>query len=233
MRAVGSEYVGFARSSVARVRRLFFLLTMTYIDVGYPSAAFGRVRNYGDVFRSGCRSQPFGGDLGQKGVKIAAGEGPFEGRCRPLIVDLEGKETLFKFGQRREVVGREDLPLYDGEIDFDLIEPTGVDRSVDEDRVGPFGAEAVDGFLATMSGAVVHNPEDAASGLVGLLVHDFADEALHRSHPILDFAAAEDLGAMDVPSSQVGPGTFAKVLVLDPVGRFGAGGNVGCFRRRA
>jgi hypothetical protein len=37
------------------------------------------VRNYGDVFRLGCRSQPLGGDLGQKGVKVAAGEGPFEG----------------------------------------------------------------------------------------------------------------------------------------------------------
>ena len=133
-------------------------------------------------------------------------------------MDLEGKETLFKFGQRREVVGREDLPLHDREIDFDLIEPTGVDRSVDEDRVGPFGAEAVDSFLATMSGAVVHNPEDAASGFVGLLAHDFTDETLDRSHPVLDFAAAEDLGAMNVPSRQVGPGTFAKVLMLDPDG---------------
>jgi hypothetical protein len=54
------------------------------------------VRNYGDVFRLGGRSQPFGGELGQKGVKIAASEGPFERRCRPFIVTLEGKETLFK-----------------------------------------------------------------------------------------------------------------------------------------
>jgi len=89
---------------------------------------------------------------------------------------------------------------------------------VDEDRVGPFGAEAADSFLATMSGAVVHDPEDAASGLVGLLVHDFTDETLYWSHPIFDFAAPEDLGAMDVPGSEVGPGTFAKVLMLDPHG---------------
>ena len=59
---------------------------------------------------------------------------------------------------------------------------------MDEDRVGPFGAEAVDGLLATMSGAVVHDPEDAASGFVGLLVHDFTDEALCGSHAILDSA---------------------------------------------
>jgi len=182
-----------------------------------------RVRNYGDVFRLGCRGQSLGGDLGQKGVQIATSEGPFEGCCRPLIVDLEGKETLLQFGERREVVGREDLPLYDREIDFDLIQPAGVDGSVDEDRVGPFGAKAVDGLLATMSRAVVHDPEDAVSGLVGLLLHHFTDETLYRSHPILDFAASEELGAMNVPSRQVGPGTFAKVLMLNPDGAVGTG----------
>jgi hypothetical protein len=60
-------------------------------------------------------------------VKIAAGERPLEGRCRLLVVALEGKQTLFEFGQRREVVAREDPSLNDGEIDFDLVEPTGVD----------------------------------------------------------------------------------------------------------
>jgi len=89
---------------------------------------------------------------------------------------------------------------------------------VDEDRVGPFGAEAVDSFLAAMSGAVVHDPEGAASGLVGLLVHDFTYETPYWGHPILDFAAPEDFGAMNVPSGQVGPGTFAKVLMLNPDG---------------
>src|SRR5260370_181709 len=128
-----------------------------------------------------------------EGVERGGSEGSFGGWCRPVIGDLEGKETLVKFGERGEVVGREDLSLYDGEIDFDLIKPTGVDGSVDEDRVGPFGAEAVDSFLATMSGAVVHNPEDVASGLVGLLVHDFTDETLYWSHPILDFPAPADL----------------------------------------
>jgi len=51
-------------------------------------------------------------------------------------VALEGKEPLFEFGQRREIVGRENLPLHDGEIDFDLIELTGVDQ----DGIGPFVA---------------------------------------------------------------------------------------------
>src|ERR1700691_3743477 len=113
-------------------------------------------------------------------MKIAASEAPFERRCRPLVVELEGEKTLFQFGQRSEVVGRENLSLYDGEIDFDLIKPAGVDGSVDEDRVGPFGAVAVDSLLSPMSGAVIHDPEDAASGLVRLLAHYFTDEALNR-----------------------------------------------------
>src|SRR5580692_10605211 len=63
-----------------------------------------------------------------------------------------------------------------------------------------------------MSGAIIHDPEDAASGLVRLLAHYFTDEALNRGHPVFDFAAAEDLGAMNVPGRQIGPGAFAKVL---------------------
>jgi hypothetical protein len=62
-------------------------------------------------------------------------------------------KTLFKFGERGEVVGREDLPVYDREIDLELIKPTGMDGTVGEDRVGPFGGEAVDSFLAPVSAA--------------------------------------------------------------------------------
>ena len=48
----------------------------------------------------------------------------------------------------------------------------------------------------------------------GLLVHDFADEAIHRSNSASDFTAAENLCPMDIPSCQIGPGTFAKETVL-------------------
>jgi hypothetical protein len=37
VRAADSGRLDFARSSVARVKELFFLLTKTYIDVGKPS----------------------------------------------------------------------------------------------------------------------------------------------------------------------------------------------------
>jgi hypothetical protein len=86
-------------------------------------------------------------------------------------VALKGEESLFEFRQRREVVWGEDLSLNDREVDPNLVEPARVDRSVDEDGVGPFGAEAADSFLAPMSGAVIHDPEDAASRLIRLSHH--------------------------------------------------------------
>jgi hypothetical protein len=55
------------------------------------------------------------------------------------------------------------------------------------------------------------------------LVHDFADEAIHRSNSSLYFTAAENLGPMYIPSCQVGPSALAKVLVLDASGTVGSG----------
>ena len=111
---------------------------------------------------------------------------------------LEGEQTLFELGQRREVVGGEELSLNDGEIDFDLIEPTGEDWSMNEDGVGPFFAQTFGRLLTSMSRAVVHNPKDSASRFVGLLAHDFADQPVHGSDSALDFTATEDFCSMDI-----------------------------------
>jgi hypothetical protein len=80
-------------------------------------------------------------------------------------VVLEGKQTLFELGQRREVVGGEELSLNDGEIDFDLIEPTGVDWSVNEDGLGPFFAQTFGCLLTSMSRAVARPSPSFASTL--------------------------------------------------------------------
>ena len=93
-----------------------------------------------------------------------------------------------------------------------------------------------------MSGTIIHNPEDPLGGLVGRLAHDLSNKAIHGSNAVLDFAAAEDLGAMHIPRGQVGPSAFAKVLVLDSHGASGSrrqsrlfaasGLNTGLFIRR-
>jgi hypothetical protein len=46
------------------------------------------------------------------------------------------------------------------------------------------------------------------------LAHDFAHKAIHRRNAILQLATTEDLGTVDIPGSQVDPGTPAKVLVF-------------------
>ena len=98
-------------------------------------------------------------------------------------------------------------------------------RSVYEDCIGPLGTEAVGGPLAPMRRAVVHDPEDASCGLVGLLAHDFANEAIHRRDAIFGLATTEDLGAVHIPGSQVDPSATAKVLMFHP------GGAVRCRRQ--
>jgi hypothetical protein len=89
---------------------------------------------------------------------------------------------------------------------------------MNEDGTGPFFAQTLGRLLTSMSRAVVHNPKDSASRFVGLLAHDFADKPIHGSDSALDFTATEDFCPMDIPSCQVGPGAFAKVLVLDASG---------------
>ena len=79
--------------------------------------------------------------------------------------------------KEREIIRSEDLALDDRKVDLNLVDPTGMDGRVNEDGVRPLGAEAVDGLLAPMRGAVVHDPEHAAGRLVGFLAHYFTHEA--------------------------------------------------------
>jgi hypothetical protein len=53
-------------------------------------------------------------------------------------------------------------------VDLGLVEPAGVDRSVDEDEVLLGALEAVGRALAAMRGAVVNDHEDALRVAVGL-----------------------------------------------------------------
>src|ERR1700692_4448876 len=72
-----------------------------------------------------------------------------------------------------------------------------------------------------MSRAVVHDPKDAASRFIRLLAHDFAHQPIDRSNSTFDFTAAEDSCSVDIPGCQVGPGTHAKVFMLNVRGAIG------------
>jgi hypothetical protein len=72
-------------------------------------------------------------------VEIAAGEGPLEGFGGFFVSLLKAEQTILDGGEVWEVVGREDLALDDAEVGLDLVEPSGMDRGVDEDDVRPLG----------------------------------------------------------------------------------------------
>jgi hypothetical protein len=69
--------------------------------------------------------------------------------------------------------------------------------------------------LAAMGRAVVHNPELAARGPVGFLVHHLIHQASESSLAGTRFTATEDLGTMHIPRGQVVQCSTARVLVFD------------------
>ena len=52
------------------------------------------------------------------------------------ICCLKVQEALSDSAEIGKVIGRQDLPLDDGEVDFDLVEPTGMNRRMHERESG-------------------------------------------------------------------------------------------------
>ena len=75
-------------------------------------------------------------ELFHRCLKVGTREFPLEWRGNVLIILLEVEESVFDFLKRVEVVRRERFAFNDGEVDFDLIEPACVDRSMHGDEVG-------------------------------------------------------------------------------------------------
>src|SRR6516164_3914845 len=93
--------------------------------------------------------------------------------------------------------------------------------------IGPAGSDAIDCFMSAMSRAVIHDPEDPLGGFVGFAAHDRGDEAIGGSNAILLFTMSEELGTVNIPSSQIGPSTLPEILVLNPHGSASSRGQGG------
>ena len=145
-------------------------------------------------------------------------EFPLEWRSDGLIVLLEAEESILDFLKRAEVVGGEGLAFNDGEVDFDLIEPACVDRSVHGDEIGEGCFEAPNTGLAAMRRAVVHDPEHSPRVAIERLRHDLGNQAIKRLDAGGLLATAEKLCAMNIHRGQVRPGATPRVLVLDTSG---------------
>lgn len=155
--------------------------------------------------------------------KIATSEFPLKGLRNRFVVGLESQQSVLDGGQRREVVGGKDLALDDGEVDLDLIEPTGMNGTMHRNQSWKFLLQSGNASRPTMRGAVVHDPEDPARLVVRCLLHDLVDQSLERRDASLALAAAKHFGAVDIEDGQVGPSAAALVFVLDAHGHAGLG----------
>ena len=162
-----------------------------------------------------------GADFGKQCSEVLAGELPLERASNGAVVILEAQQAVFYFSRGMEVVGREHLALDNGKVHLNLVEPAGMHRSVHRADRGPASLLAPDARLTAVRGAVVYDPEHSRGGAIGLLPHDLGDEATKGTDPGRGFAAAKDLGASDIPSGQIGPGTAPLIFVLHA---HGAGG---------
>ena len=168
---------------------------------------------------SGMLLKPF-----HQALEVTASELPFEGPGDLFIVILESEDSVLELLSGSEVVGSQDLSLKDREEDFDLVEPTGMYRSMHQDEVVPAALEPVDAGLAPVRGTVVDDPEHARSGPVRFAGHDLEHQAVERLHAGLRLAPPEDPGLFHVPCRDIGQRSHAPVLRFDAQGPGRCGG---------
>ena len=154
-------------------------------------------------------------ELGEQVGEICFGVLPFEGLSGGFPVVLKADEPLCELAKPGEVVRRENLSLDDGEVDLDLIQPTGMNGSVNENQPGELLLEAGDGSVAAVGAAVIDDPEDAPGVVVRRSGHDLLDETIEGLDTSGGLATAEDTSVMDVESGDVGPSPATVVLMLD------------------
>jgi len=124
-------------------------------DTSTPVQKFDDVFSCGDSEFLGLR----GGPASHEAIEISARELPLEGLGDPLIVSLETKDTGSDGVLGREVGRSERFALENGEVDLDLIQPTGVCRQMHEGEVVELALEAVHGAPASVDRAAIHDPE--------------------------------------------------------------------------
>src|SRR6516225_10073611 len=109
---------------------------------------------------------------------------------------LKGQQTILDRVQCVKVVWCKDLSLNDREVNFDLIQPTGMDRGVNQNEMRPAGAQSFNGSLSAVRRTIIDNAKDAAGRTIRLISHDLCDEAIERGAAIGQFTSAKDLSLM-------------------------------------
>src|SRR6266542_4772286 len=112
--------------------------------------------------------------------QVAPRKGPLEWAGQGFIVALEGQQPVLHGGQGMEVVRCQDLALDNGKVDLNLIEPTRMDGPVHQHEIRILPLQSFHGARATVSRAVVDDPEDTSGVAVRRHHHHMLDEAVER-----------------------------------------------------
>src|SRR5215510_2839884 len=146
--------------------------------------------------------------------QLGTGELPFK---RPWLLVREHfieAQTPFDLLETGKVVGREDLPLHDREVDFHLVEPTGMHGSMHQNQIGVRLGQSTDRCVATMRRAIIDEPAAARRRAVGLPLHHLGNQATERHNARRRFTPPHDDSTPDIPGGQVLQRAAPLVLVF-------------------
>src|SRR4029450_1449191 len=119
---------------------------------------------------------------------------------RKLFIQGEAEPYRFQVGK---VLGGQDLALDDGEVDFDLIEPTGVDRCMDQNDTRIDLAQPLLRGFTTMRRAVIHDPKQPFTRPIGFLSQHLLDQPAKGFNTAPRFTPAHYVPPAYVPGGQI------------------------------
>ena len=117
--------------------------------------------------------------------------------------------------QRVKIVWSQGLPLNNGKVDLNLIQPTCMHWTVHGHQMRVLAAESRNTRRCAVRGSIVHYPENSTGFFVGGSAHHLIDKPIERSNTAFLFAPAEQFGSMHVQRCQVGPGATTFVFVFN------------------
>src|SRR5208337_1674897 len=143
-------------------------------------------------------------ELPRKGLRMLVAQ---------VLVKCESHANGIQVGK---VVWREHLALDDRKVDLDLVEPTGMNRSMDQDDARINFPQAVAGRFATMRRPVIHNPEQSFRRTVGLLRENLIHQSAKRFDATRWFATSQDITTPNIPRCQILQCSATLILEFDP-----------------
>jgi len=110
-------------------------------------------------------------------------------------------------------------------MNFNLVEPAGMNRSVNEPQIRILVQESLGCLWTSMRRTFIDDPEDPSRLAIGTTLHDLIHETIKRCNATVGFATTKDLSAVDIEGRQIGPGPKPFVFVFDSHGPIGLWGH--------